>query len=300
MKKRSRRLNAGSAPGDSNEREHGEWGDWSLKLTISLSADGSPNRSNRVRIGRHPETKRCDGQTRGFRRDEALRAAATAVSPIIPAVAVTLIEHAFSLLRHDDADWLETGRQAIDIFADAKRGHDAILVADRLSASSLDGEIAAHIQTQVARLLWNMRHVEKMRVRVASAHAFEGVSDRTRAELLALRALALSTTADRRVASSAGEFALEESRRIFARDAECDSLRALGESSRNHGGHDVAPSLDEVMSLQLLDRYDLSGAISGRRAPASVGRRAGSTVERLGALTKAEQSVARRDVPNKI
>jgi DNA-binding CsgD family transcriptional regulator len=206
---------------------------------------------------------------------QTLRAAATAVAPLMPAVAVALIERAFSLLSLDDPTWLVTGCQAIDIFADAKRGHDAIVIADRLLETPLESEIAARIQTQVARLLWDMGHIEKMRMRVESAQALEGVSDQTHAKLLALRALALSTTADRSVALIAGESALEESRRVFARDAECDSLRALGESSRNDGRLDIAlnyfkkihdvdemgPSLDEVMSLQLLDRYDLSGGI---------------------------------------
>ena len=114
---------------------------------------------------------------------------------------------AFSLLCCDDPEWLATGRQAIDIFADAKRGHDAMLVADRLLETPLEAEIAAHIQTQVARLLWDMGHVEKMRTRVESAQALEGVSDKTHAELLALRALALSTTPDRSVALIAGESA---------------------------------------------------------------------------------------------
>jgi DNA-binding CsgD family transcriptional regulator len=114
-----------------------------------------------------------------------------------------------------------------------------------------------------------------MRARLRAALELNGVTERTRAELSALEALALSGEGDWNEAARNGERALEAARRLQVRSAQADALRALGEAARNDGRHDTALAhfrdwrrvdefaspADELLSLQLLDHYDASGAM---------------------------------------
>ena len=218
---------------------------------------------------------------------ETLRRAAASVASTMPPIAAQLIEHAFALMGNDDPAWLETGQEAIAILMRARRGRDATLVANRLLATPIRGETAAHIQMQLSRLLWETDRIDDMRARVEAALAIDGVSEWSRAELLALQALALSRADDSTAAIDAGERALKEARRVGNRAAESDALRALGEASRNDGRNDIAlrhfkelrqlipqaARTDEIISLQLLDRYDASLQLLSRARTDSEERR---------------------------
>jgi DNA-binding CsgD family transcriptional regulator/tetratricopeptide (TPR) repeat protein len=203
---------------------------------------------------------------------EVLRRAATAVASTMPTVAVELIEHAFSLLDANDSLWLETGQDAIGMLAAVRRGKAAIAIADRLLSSTNVNEIAANIQARVARILWDMGRTAEMRERLSKAMTLDDLSGQVRAELIALHALAQSGEPEAAEGPNAGERALRDAHLVGNRTAEADALRALGESSKNSGRHqlaldyfrrlrvliDLTSPVDELISLQVLDRYDES------------------------------------------
>jgi DNA-binding CsgD family transcriptional regulator/tetratricopeptide (TPR) repeat protein len=209
---------------------------------------------------------------------DVLRRAATAIASTMPTVAVELIERAFSLLDASDMLWLQTGRDAIAMLATVRRGKDAIEIADKLLASTIDDEAVAEIQACVARILWDMGRVGEMRARLSKAMTRDGLSAHLRAVLLALQALARSGEPEASEGLGAGEQALHEAQLIGDLTAEGDALRALGEASRNSGRHELALNyfrrlrslidetspVDELICLQVLDRYDESRAVLGR------------------------------------
>jgi DNA-binding CsgD family transcriptional regulator/tetratricopeptide (TPR) repeat protein len=190
----------------------------------------------------------------------------------MPTVAVELIEHAFSLLDANDSLWLETGQDAIGMLAAVRRGKAAIAIADRLLSSTNVNEIAANIQARVARILWDMGRTAEMRERLSKAMTLDDLSGQVRAELIALHALAQSGEPEAAEGPNAGERALRDAHLVGNRTAEADALRALGESSKNSGRHqlaldyfrrlrvliDLTSPVDELISLQVLDRYDES------------------------------------------
>jgi len=201
-----------------------------------------------------------------------LRLAAAAIVSAMPLVAAELIKRAFSLVGNDDPVWLETGQEAVAILAAAHRTQDAVAIADHLLETPLSDEIAAQIQTSVGRILWTAGDVDGMRRRIDGALARGNVSERARAELQALDALAMSGTQEWATAASAGDRALGTARAVGGPHAEADALRALGEAARLNGYNEAAlenfralrvlvPTtfpIDEIISLQLLDRYDES------------------------------------------
>jgi len=206
---------------------------------------------------------------------DVLRAAANALTVTMPSVAAQLIERAFSLLETEDASWVETGNEAIAILTAAQRAKEAITVADTILSANITGEAAAAVQARVARTLWTIGQPARMRERIRAAFELSGVTERTRAELSALKALVLAGEGDWSNAARSGERALDAARRLKIRSAEADALRALGEAARNNGRHDTALAYfrewrgidefaspaDELLSLQLLDRYDVSGTL---------------------------------------
>lgn len=206
---------------------------------------------------------------------ETLRRAASIVSPVMPAVAAEVIERAFELVPRDDPLWLEVGAEAITVLSRARRASSAVAVADSLLATSLSVQDRARVQVLVSRPLWDLGQLAEIRWRADAALASEGLPGPVRAQLLALRALSLSQNVDLAEANAASESALMESRQRGDLDAQVIALRALGEVARNSGRPGVALGffqrlnaltdgahiVDEIMSLQLVDRYDLSQEI---------------------------------------
>lgn len=218
---------------------------------------------------------------------DVLRRAATAVASTMPTVSAELIERAFSLLDANDSLWVETGQDAIALMAAARRGKDAIAIADLLLASTIDDEAVARIQTRVARVLWEMGRVGEMRERLSKAMNLEGLSPQVRAGLMALHALAQSGEPEAAEGLGAGDRALREAQRVENITAEADALRALGEASRNSGRHglaldyfrrlraliDATSPVEELISLQVLDRYDESRTLLAKLRVESEARR---------------------------
>jgi DNA-binding CsgD family transcriptional regulator/tetratricopeptide (TPR) repeat protein len=123
-----------------------------------------------------------------------------------------------------------------------------------------------------------MGRTTEMRERLSKAMTLDGMSAQVRAELTALHALARSGEPEAAEGRGAGERALREAQLVGNRTAEADALRALGEASRNSGRHqpaleyfrrlrsliDETSPADELISLQVLDRYDESRAVLGK------------------------------------
>jgi DNA-binding CsgD family transcriptional regulator/tetratricopeptide (TPR) repeat protein len=205
--------------------------------------------------------------------------AATSVVSALPAVAVDVVLRALALLPETDPLWRDVGRTAFSILADARRERDALALADRLARVASDSETYASIQAAAAWPLWSMGRAEEMVARLDAARARDGVSERLRAELDALRALGGSRADDYDAAITAGRSALEQSRRTGNEIAEATAARALAETSMSDGRFaDALQHLRDIRSpaealktishqillLQLIDRYDESSALLAR------------------------------------
>lgn len=204
---------------------------------------------------------------------EILRRAAGIVSPIMPSAAVELIERALGLVSSDDPVWLPVAMEAVSILSRAGRASSAVAVADRLlAAASLSAADRARVQILVSRPLWDLGQLDEIRRRADAELRSVGLPQPLPERLAALRALSLSQNADLAQANAAGESALAKGRTLDDLEAQVFALRALGETARNGARHgraldffrqlnaltDDAHIIDEIMSVQLIDRYDRS------------------------------------------
>jgi DNA-binding CsgD family transcriptional regulator/tetratricopeptide (TPR) repeat protein len=202
--------------------------------------------------------------------------AATSVVSSMPAVAADVILRALALLSESDQMWLDVGRTAFSILADARRERDALALANRLGRLVTDPNKYATLQAAAAWPLWSMGRAEEMLSRIDTAWAREGISEPIRAELLSLRALGGSRGDDYEAALTAGRSALEFSRSVGSELAEATASRALAETSMSDGRfadalqylRDIrspAESLktipSQILLLQFIDRLDESAAL---------------------------------------
>jgi DNA-binding CsgD family transcriptional regulator/tetratricopeptide (TPR) repeat protein len=207
---------------------------------------------------------------------ETLREAAQKVVGAMPSVAADLIERAFALLPDGDPWRVDVGRQAVKTFLQARRGRDAVAIADKLLASPLEADLVAEIQAEAAWPLWQMGYVDQIRERAESTLRLDGLTERRRPTVLALNAMVLSRSGDPATALAAGELAEEEGRRVGDRDGQAIALYALAETATNDGRFEEALAhirrlhslrgvreriCDEAIILQMLDRYDESRAL---------------------------------------
>jgi DNA-binding CsgD family transcriptional regulator/tetratricopeptide (TPR) repeat protein len=206
---------------------------------------------------------------------ELLRQAARAAN-VTYDTAAELTKRAFTLLPPTDEAWSATGVEALRAFNLAGRGGEAIMVADTLLASlTLDEETFAQIQIDVAQAMWSRGQLDNMQMRVGTAAALTDLTASTRAHLLALRALSHCRDVDMDAAIADAETAFKAGQDSANVAAQATALQALGEIARNDGRNDAALNFfrrtrpfagrrflhDEVVSLQLLDRFDESAAL---------------------------------------
>jgi DNA-binding CsgD family transcriptional regulator/tetratricopeptide (TPR) repeat protein len=123
--------------------------------------------------------------------------------------------------------------------------------------------------------MWSRGQLDQMQMRVGTAAALTGLTASTRAHLLALRALSHCRDVDMDAAIADAETALLAGRESGNIAAQATALQALGEIARNDGRNDAALTYfrrtrplagrrflhDEVVSLQLLDRFDESASL---------------------------------------
>ncbi|HEY1818871.1 MAG TPA: AAA family ATPase [Trebonia sp.] len=203
-----------------------------------------------------------------------LRDAAVGEPRVIPEVAAELMLGAFNLLPAGEPRRPQVGTEAIELLAAAGHTEDALTVADTLLDAGLPADTAAEIEDRAADALWSTGQLPRIVRRVEAALARNISSAKLRARLAAWRALGLST-ADPEVAAVAGREARQAAEEAGDLRALVTAQRALGEMARNDGRNDAAlghfrnlrrltaaPSFtDEVLSLQLLDRYSESARL---------------------------------------
>jgi DNA-binding CsgD family transcriptional regulator/tetratricopeptide (TPR) repeat protein len=189
-------------------------------------------------------------------------------------VAAQLIQEAFELMPAGDTRRIHVGAEAIALLTAAGHSEDALKIADTLLVTGLSADAAAEIEDQAAETLWSTGQLPRIVRRVEAILARNVSSTQLRARLAAWRALGLSTAAPDE-AAMAGRQAQQAAEAAGDPRALITVQRALGEIARNDGRNDAAlrhfrslrtltgtPFLaDEVLSLQLLDRYSESAVL---------------------------------------
>ncbi|WP_179266527.1 helix-turn-helix transcriptional regulator [Asanoa hainanensis] len=195
--------------------------------------------------------------------------------PVLPATAGDLVVEAFELVRPAQGSWESTGERCVEVLHRVQRCADAVRIADAVLARVRDAETYARVQVVAAQALWQIGRPAESVARIDDALAAPDVSPALRARLTAARALALTRKEPAWKARVAAEPALRDARSVDDHDATMLALRAMGELGRNSGHH--AESLayfrelravsgtsylaEEIIELQLLDRYADAGAL---------------------------------------
>jgi DNA-binding CsgD family transcriptional regulator len=184
--------------------------------------------------------------------------------------AADLALHAFRTLRPGQPQWLELGERAVSVLARTQRAADAIAVADALLATVDDADIVGRINTYTVKPMWLTGHSTALVERAERAIARAGTRHDHIARFRAARALAHTRILAADQATAEADAALAEARASHDHDALALALQAAGEAAHNERRHQQAlkyfrelrsvtrvPYLaEEIMELQLLDRYD--------------------------------------------
>jgi DNA-binding CsgD family transcriptional regulator len=207
-----------------------------------------------------------------------------AAEALITTSAVDAADHAlqaFRTLRPDQPQWLELGERAVSVLSRTQRAAEAIAVADALLATVDDADIVGRIDTYTVKPMWLTGHSTALVERAERAIARAGTRHDHVVRFRAARALAHTRILSADQATAEADAALAEARASHDHDALALALLAAGEAAHNERRHQLAlkhfrelrsvtgvPYLaEEIMELQLLDRYDdaqmlLDGATS--------------------------------------
>jgi DNA-binding CsgD family transcriptional regulator/tetratricopeptide (TPR) repeat protein len=184
--------------------------------------------------------------------------------------AADLALQAFRTLRPGQPEWLELGERAVSVLSRTQRAADTIAVADLLLATVDDAEIVSRIETHTVKPMWLSGHSAALADRAERAMARAGTRRDLVARFHAARALAHTRILAADQATAEADVALAEGRASHDHDAIALALQAAGEAAHNERRHQLAlkyfrelrsvtgvPYLaEEIMELQLLDRYD--------------------------------------------
>lgn len=184
--------------------------------------------------------------------------------------AADLALQAFHTLRPGQPQWLKLGERAVSVLSRTQRAADTIAVADVLLATVDDAEVVGRIETHTVKPMWLSGHSSALVERADRAIARAGMRRDLVIRFRAARALAHTRllTADK--ATEEAEAALAEARTSQDHDALALALQAAGEAAHNERRHQQALKYfrelrsvtgvsylsEEIMELQLLDRYD--------------------------------------------
>jgi DNA-binding CsgD family transcriptional regulator/tetratricopeptide (TPR) repeat protein len=206
--------------------------------------------------------------------DEAnARIMLTAAEALITTSAVDAADlalQAFRTLRPGQPHWLELGERAVSVLSRTQRATDTIAVADVLLATVDDADVVGRIETHTVQPMWLSGHSAALVERADRAIARAGTRHDLVARFRAARALAHTRILAADQASDEADAALGEARASHDHDALALALQAAGEAAHNERRHQLAlkyfrelrsvtgvPYLaEEIMELQLLDRYD--------------------------------------------
>jgi DNA-binding CsgD family transcriptional regulator len=196
--------------------------------------------------------------------------AAEALTTTSAVDAADLALQAFRTLRPGQPQWLELGERAVSVLSRTQRAADAIAVADALLATVDDADAVGRIETYTVEPMWLSGHSAALVERAERAIARAGTQHDHVARFRAARALAHTRILAADQATAEADAALAEARASHDHDALALALQAAGEAAHNERRHQLAlkyfrelrsvtgvPYLaEEIMELQLLDRYD--------------------------------------------
>ncbi len=177
---------------------------------------------------------------------------------------------AFGTLRPSHDRWFDIGRRCLAVLARTQRVAETLAVADQLLARADEADVIGQIETITARALWLGGRVDELTERCERVLRLPGLAPAIAARLTAARALARTRMIPGAEAAEGARIALASARAVDDQDAITLALQACGEAAKNEGRHraslqyfrDLRPLLgtsylaEEIISLQLLDRYD--------------------------------------------
>jgi DNA-binding CsgD family transcriptional regulator len=184
--------------------------------------------------------------------------------------AADLALQAFRALHPGQPQWLELGERAVSVLSRTQRAADTIAVADLLLATVDDADVVSRIETHTIKPMWLSGHSAALVKRADRAIARAGTRYDLATRFRAARALAHTRILAADQATEQADAALAEARASHDHDALALALQAAGEAAHNERRHQLAlkyfrelrsvtrvPYLaEEIMELQLLDRYD--------------------------------------------
>ena len=152
----------------------------------------------------------------------------------------------------------------------AQRANDTIAVADRLLATVDDVDTVSRIETHAMKALWHNGRFAEMIDRARHTLTLTGDRPALAARFRAAQALACTRIVGADTAAEQAEAALADARTAGDRDALAFGLQAAGEAAHAQRRHQLALKhfrelrsvtgisylAEEIMQLQLLDRYD--------------------------------------------
>jgi DNA-binding CsgD family transcriptional regulator/nucleoside-triphosphatase THEP1 len=177
---------------------------------------------------------------------------------------------AFGTLRPGQPQWLELGERVVSVLSRVQRANDTIAVADRLLATIDDVDTISRIQIHMVKALWLSGRfsdlIDRAERGLASTTGRCDLAARSRAA----QALAATRTVGADAAVELADAALAQARVARDRDALALALQAAGEAAHAQRRHQLALRhfrelrsvtadsylAEEIMQLQLLDRYD--------------------------------------------
>jgi DNA-binding CsgD family transcriptional regulator/tetratricopeptide (TPR) repeat protein/nucleoside-triphosphatase THEP1 len=197
-------------------------------------------------------------------------AAAEALATTSAADAADLALSAFEVLRPGQPWWVELGERAVAVLSTAQRANDTIAVADRLLATVDDVDTVSRIQTHAVKALWHNGRFAEIMERAGRTLERTGERPDLVARFGAAQALACTRIVGADAAAERADTALAHARTAGDRDALAFGLQAAGEAAHAQRRHQLALKhfrelrsvtgisylAEEIMQLQLLDRYD--------------------------------------------
>ncbi len=182
---------------------------------------------------------------------------------------------AFRVLRPAHPRWLAVGRRCLAVLARTQRAADALAIADVLLARVDDGDLAGQIETDSARALWLAGRPDQLIERIDGGRRRTELQPAVAARLTSARALARTRTTVGAIAAAEASAALDHARTVADMEALELALQAAGEAAKNEGRHHDALRhfrelrarsgasylAEEIMALQLVDRYDHAQAL---------------------------------------
>jgi DNA-binding NarL/FixJ family response regulator len=177
---------------------------------------------------------------------------------------------AFRTLRPGQPQWLELGERVVSVLSSVQRANDTIAVADRLLATIDDVDAVSRVQIHLVKALWLSGRFPDLIDRAERGLASTTGRCDLAARSQAARALTATRTTGADAAAELADAALAQARATRDNDALALALQAAGEAAHAQRRHQLALKhfrelrsvtadsylAEEIMQLQLLDRYD--------------------------------------------